>query len=138
MPITAPDLTAPEGYVEPSLFPDDDAAALTARLDAYIADGELQAAGVAAGAEHDAAVAEWAYHRAFHAVHVRLLGAASSTSRGARTESYLWSQIERFGTLADEHKASFARVLAAATAASAAAIQPAVPISRSSVLEYTW
>lgn len=104
MAITPADLTAPLGDIEPSFFPNDDAGALTTRLQTYITDGTARAngAGVSA-AQLDAAVKAWSYYRAYRAIWLRLSeapGSVSLTDQGskARTDQ----QREAFKVMSDE------------------------------------
>jgi hypothetical protein len=91
MAITSADLLAPLGDIEPSFFPSDDPAALDARLNAYIADGEAQAAAAQVPEVNtDAAVEAWAYYRAYKAIWLRLSEAPSSLSmidQGSRSRT---------------------------------------------------
>ncbi|HEY7234904.1 MAG TPA: hypothetical protein VH539_12190 [Gemmatimonadaceae bacterium] len=91
MSITPADLLAPVGEIEPSFFPSDDDATLEARLQAYIDDGEAQAANAAVPDEGtDQAVEAWAYYRAYKAIWLRLSEAPSSlsfTDQGSRSRT---------------------------------------------------
>lgn len=100
MPLTAAAVREPQGHVSPSLFPADDAAALDARLAAYIAEAEARpAVGALDTVENrDAAAAAWVYYRAFRAAHADRLASASQRSvDGSGSSGILWSQIEALG-----------------------------------------
>lgn len=96
-------LIAPEGEIEPAMFPGDSPTALADRVQAYITAGtdKATADGVAAG-DLDAAARAWAYYRAFRAVFVRLSASPSSVSLANQGgSSRTTSQISEFAALAE-------------------------------------
>lgn len=113
MAVLPADLKAANGgRLEPSLlFPDEDATALDQRLQKYIDQGVVRAAGLT-GTELDDAVALWAYHRAFEAVWVRLSSNPSSVQLNDQGSSqYLITQIQNFKDLSDAVLAEFEEVV---------------------------
>lgn len=128
MPVIAANLLAPTGEVDPSYFPQDTAAELTTRLDAYIADANARvAAWTAENTGHtlktDAAVQAWAYHRAFKQVHMDLSidpARADFTGQGGRT--YLLEQINTFRRNAEHWLHEYQAALSAGLPASTKAV----------------
>lgn len=132
MAIQGADLLSPAGEVELVLFPGESAAAVTARLDAYLVDAyaklDAQAAGMTE-AERDLAAADWAYHRAYRAVETRLAAEPASATlddQGSRT--YTAAQIQQFGKLAAAKLAAWAQRIEAFTGTAAAPVTGFVPI----------
>lgn len=111
MAITGQDLISPAGEVEEALFPGEDSASITARLDGYVTDAYQRinvAAPDMAEADKDRAAEDWAYHRAYTAVYIRLSAEpaqASLDDQGSR--SYLISQIQNFRNMAQDRLQAF-------------------------------
>ena len=128
MAVTAADLTSPTGEIEPAvLWPGEAGATTTARLTAYVADGELQAADIAAGASHDAAVKAWAYHRAYMSVYMRLTAEPTATTINDQgSASWSTQQVQNWKDLADAKLAAFTEIVDEATDAEPTATQPTV------------
>lgn len=119
MAVLPADLKAANGgRLEPSLlFPDEDATALDQRLQKYIDQGVVRAAGLT-GTELDDAVALWAYHRAFEAVWVRLSSNPANVDlRDQGSASYLREQIQNFKDLSDAALEEFVDAVPEAAAA---------------------
>src|SRR4051812_17827765 len=75
MAVTVADMLAPRGWIEPPMFPADrDAAALSARLNEYLAQGRANVAGLPAlsAEQQDAAVRAYVNYRAADAIVDRL------------------------------------------------------------------
>ena len=132
MAITGADLIAPGGEVEAALFPGEDNAAITARLDGYVVDAYARINAAAPGmaeAEKDRAAEDWAYHRAFTAVFLRLSAEparAELEDQGSR--SYLVSQIQSFKTQAQEKLQEFNRRLETAVGGTGLPPSMGVPV----------
>lgn len=117
MAVVPSDLKTPIGKIDgASMFPGEVTATLDARLEAYIDEGEDEAGPLSewdSQAELDAAVTQWAYYRAFEAVHIRLIANPAMVGiAGEGNTAFTSSQIESFGTLAAEFKARFAALIA--------------------------
>lgn len=127
MAVAAADLKSPAGEIEGAvLWPGETDSQVTARLSAYVADGETQAAEIAAGSR-DAAVKAWAYYRAYMAVYMRLTAEPSTvTVNDQATVSMLVTQIQNWKDLADAKLASFTDLLDSATETEPTATQPTV------------
>lgn len=109
MAVTAADLQAPKGVIEPeSMFPGLDAVALNDRLTQYIADGVTRVGAILTGTDADDAVKLYAYHRAYLAVYIRLSASPNSATLTDQA-SYAFSsaQIKAFGDLAQRYLADF-------------------------------
>lgn len=110
MAVTPDDLKSPTGRIDPAVFfPGEQTVDVDVRLQAYIDEGESEAADIASDVDaFDAAVILWAYYRAFDAVHMRLVGLPSSIDIAEEgSTSYTSSQIETFGLKAADFLASF-------------------------------
>lgn len=111
MAITGQDLISPAGEVEEALFPGEDSASITARLDAYVTEAYQRINAAAPGMEEedkDRAAEDWAYHRVYTAVYLRLSAEpaqASLDDQGSR--SYLISQIQNFRNMAHDRLQAF-------------------------------
>ena len=128
MAVTAADLTSPVGEIEPAvLWPGELGATTTERLTAYVADGELQAADLSAGASRDAAVKAWAYYRAYMAVYIRLTAEPTSkTINDQASESFSVQQIQNWKDMADAKLATFTELVDEATDVQPTLTQPTV------------
>lgn len=101
MAVTPAQLLAPQGDLEASLFPGEATDALNMRLQGYISEGEARTSD-------DAAVRAWAYHRAFHAVYIRLTTTPHQVSfEDQGGHSYLMSQIENVYNLSRRYLEEF-------------------------------
>lgn len=91
------DLLEPLGDLTPGMFPDDDAAALTARLDGYLTRATTIATPAVAAEDLDDAVRAYAYYLAFRAA-ANLLASkpASAALQGLGSVSYSASQFQYF------------------------------------------
>lgn len=135
MAVTHDDLLAPEGELDPSLFPSDDASALSTRLDAYIAAAAARLAAYPTGSISDdvadAATRAYAYAEAYAAVYRRMAAQPMSTTLADQgSVSYNVQQAREFKVLSDEKRAEFASYLPVAapdTAAELFARSGAVP-----------
>lgn len=133
MAVAAADLLSPNGEIEVSFFPGEDETAVTGRLTAYISDGNAKAASLS-GAEKDAAVTAWAYHRAYKAIYTKLLRNPSSWSlEGEGSASISGEQIKAFGRLADDYLAVFNAAVVVPVNANAPSAA-----SSSTVNAFTW
>lgn len=121
MPVTGANLLEPQGPLASSFFPEEDGdAAVTARLDAYLADGyqrvtDWTTANPDAVVDADDAATAWALHRAYTAIHLRLSANPANASlddQGSRY--YLVSQIRTFGEKASEYLQQFEAILESA------------------------
>lgn len=136
MAITGQDLLSPAGEVEGVLFPGEDSASITSRLDGYVQDAyeRIQvAAPEMAAVDQDRAAADWAYYRVYTAVHLRLSAEPASASlddQGSR--SYLMTQIQNFRHLANAKLAEFNHRLE--TSIGGATLPP----SKAVVVKPTW
>lgn len=109
MAVTPASLLEPAGLVTPSLFPGEGDATLTARLQAYINEGDEKTAT-------DAGIRAWAYHRAFMAVWIRLTTNPNTENfQDQGGHSFLQSQIENVKRIADEQLALFTSLTTSAT-----------------------
>lgn len=102
-------LIAPEGEIEPAMFPGDKAEALESRVQAYLTHGyEKATAAEVLDADRDDAARAWAYHRAFRSVFVRLSASPASVSLDAQcSTSRTAQQIAEFGRLAAQYEAEY-------------------------------
>lgn len=121
MAVTAPDLTAPAGELDRAiLFPADDAGAFTARLTAYLAQGEAKAAAITDADTKDAAVTAWAYYRAYDAVATRMLAEpATQDFADAGGIGFTGEQLAGMQALAATKRAEFDGLVADAEAVQA-------------------
>jgi hypothetical protein len=105
MTVTAEQLIAPQGELEPALFPVGD---LQTRVDAYLVDAQAKAvaANVPSG-NQDAAVTAWVYHRAYTAVARRLAVEPERAEVDDQGRTYNVKQAGVFQSLADQFKAEF-------------------------------
>lgn len=127
-------LIAPEGEIEPAMFPTDTAEQLAHRVQAYITAGTEKASadGVDAGDLDDAARA-WAYYRAFRAVFVRLSATPSSiTLNDQGGTARLLTQIVHFDKLAADYLTEYTGLVPAA------AVARVVPQSAATKTRITW
>lgn len=96
MAVTHEDLLQPTGEIEAAWFPGDDAAALQARLETYIAEGVEASADVAAEST-DTATKAYAYWRAYQTVYLRLSGSPASVGVvGHLNRQYTQGQLSAF------------------------------------------
>jgi len=104
MAISSADLIAPVGLVEASLFPGEASNVMAERLDGYLDEGYTRATAAEADeANHDEAAKQWAYHRAFLQVYLRLSANPSQVDvDGKGSHQYLISQINNFKNLSDD------------------------------------
>lgn len=106
MAVTAPDLLAPKGEIEPDLFPSEVEGegaplALLDRLKAYLEDEEAQNVP-------DKAAKAWAYHRAYHAVYLSMsANPIQADQEGQGSSGYSADQAKRFKALAEEKLAQY-------------------------------
>lgn len=117
MALDAAHFTEPAGELAPHLFPLTDAdreagttegAKLAGLLATWIAEGTTRAAALPAGTTRDAAVEDWAYHRAKRSIYLRLSSAPSRVeAEGESGFSYTQAQISTFGAEAARHLADF-------------------------------
>lgn len=112
MAVTHDDLLAPEGELEPSLFPSDDTSALSARLVAYVAAAMARLstypAGTISAAVADAATRAYAYAEAYAAVYRRMAAQPTSwTIVDQGSTSYSVQQAREFKQLSDAKRAEF-------------------------------
>lgn len=140
MAVAPADLTAPKGAVQPSFFPDDDAAALAARLQLWITEGTERAEDIADIDAHDRAVAAWAYYRAFRAVYLRKSDEPSTVElRDQGSRQNLITQIQNFRDEAEAYRAEFEALLAAAAQdAGTVPSAPPVPATTSVPITFVW
>lgn len=108
MAVATDDLLAKNGgEIDPALFPTDGPSGLAVKLAAWVSEGEGKTADLTGDAA-DQAVRDWAYHRAFKAVWVRLSSRPASKELPDQVSTaYTDGQIANFKTLADDHLAAF-------------------------------
>lgn len=144
MAVTPSNLLAPEGPVEPELFPGEsehDNTALITRLSGYIAQGVTKVAGytdITEEAEVDEAVRVWALYLAFRAAHtLSLTRPAEDHTEVAVLGRTVYDEDQRKGLkdLANEYLAEFQILVVSATSRSAAS--PGIPSHQTSN-EYDW
>lgn len=105
MTVTAEQLIAPQGELEPALFPLGD---LATRVDAYLVDALAKTAAASVpSAQQDAAVTAWVYHRAYTAVARRLAVEPERAEVDDQARTYNVKQSSTFQSLADQFKAEF-------------------------------
>jgi hypothetical protein len=117
VPLTGSDLIAPKGEIETALFPAEDSAALSLRLQGYLdeAYAKLSTLVLPDGVDVDDAAQSYAYYRAYKAVHLRMsASAASAQIEGEASRTFLASQIATFADLRDEMLQEWNDVLALA------------------------
>lgn len=126
------ELRSPSGDLADSLFPGESASKLEDRLQGYIDEGAalVAAAGLTGPQEDvDEAVKNWAYYRAYGAVYVRMINSPSTViMEGQGQNSTLWSQIEAFKTLRDEHLVYYRNSLPVTITESAALLPPSTSV----------
>lgn len=114
MPLTGADLIAPKGEVERALFPNETDAALAARLDGYLADGQARAAAtLTVQADIDRAATVFVYYRAASAAYSRIL--ASPTSVTVANEGgtvFTTEQLRALKGRADDYKQEWLSLIA--------------------------
>lgn len=140
MAVAPADLTAPKGAVQSSFFPDDDAAALSARLQLWITEGTERAEDISDAEANDRAVAAWAYYRAFTEFADRISAAPKTVElrdQGSRT--YGDPQFEYWQKRAQGYLAEFERLLVeAAQDAGTVPSAPPVPATTSVPATFAW
>lgn len=100
MALTAQDMLAPKGEVEDGFFP---AEGLEERLEEYLRQGAEQVEDLDLdpdGRKYRQAVLAWAYHRAYHALYLRMSSRPIQAGLdGQVTSSYDPDQARRFADL---------------------------------------
>lgn len=151
MALAAADLLEPSGEIAAALFPDDTAppatgaGSLLARLTAYLEDATrvIAAGTVVSGGDEDEAARQWAYYRAWRAVHTAMSATAATVTAGGATpvtRSFLGTQIQNFQTKADGALAAFRALVPdpVTTASTTAAAARPAPASSSVALTVAW
>jgi len=104
MAVLASDLLQPAGHLDAKLFPGLDSSAVTAALDAYIAEAVTRISDL--GIDDDDAdtyTKAWAYCRAYTRISERLLAVPSSASiEGEAARQYDIKQSEGFARIASQ------------------------------------
>lgn len=137
MPLLAADVREPKGHVSTALFPADDAAALDARLTAYLAEAYARpaVAALAAGTQQDEAAAAWVYARAFRAAYnERIASALQKSVDGSGSSAYSDAQLDKIADEADR----WLRVYDERTADTGVATGHGVPATRSHSINFRW
>jgi hypothetical protein len=114
--VLTPDaLLEPNGELEAAwLWPNAEDEDVADRLRQYLTEGYAKAAAVEDEDSLDEAARQWAYHRAFKGVYQRLLALPSTAEDDQGSQSFLLTQIEHVGELADAALAAFEDLVAAA------------------------
>lgn len=100
--LSATDLLEPKGELNaPALWPRKDINVVSANLSEYLNEGYGKAAALSEADQHEAA-RQWAYYRAYKDVYKRLLAMPSTVQTSDQgSSSYLLTQMEHVGELAD-------------------------------------
>lgn len=133
MPIFAADLTAPAGLVEGAFFPNEESNTLADRLTGYLTEGYARAAASDADIEtHDEAARQWAYHRVFLQVYLRLSASPSQLDvEGKGSHQYLMSQINNFKKMSDDALVAHQNLLLPLTTARSTSTRPSHTVRNS-------
>lgn len=114
MPFTATDCVEPKGELEPAdIWPDLSRNEALANISEYLAEGYARSAAITDAGDKDEAARQWTYHRGHSAAYKRLLLQASTVEVGNQgSSSWLLTQIEHVGELAEQALAEFNALLA--------------------------
>jgi hypothetical protein len=113
----ASDLLYPKGELEAAvLWPGVDPTVVVGNLEEHLTEGYAKAAAITDAATKDQAARQWAYAKAYGGVYRRILALPSTVSTSDEgSSSYLLTQMEHIGELAEAAMAEFDRILAEAT-----------------------
>lgn len=116
MAVLPSDLLAPQGELEPSLFPGDDSSSLSVRLSRYLSDAGAVLAGYPDGsitpAQSDRAQSAYAYAESYAAIYRRMAAAPmSATLADQGSVTYNIAQMREFKALSESKRAEFTSLL---------------------------
>jgi hypothetical protein len=141
MSVVVGDLVAPDGPIEPPLFPGEgdgtSPSPLFIRLSSYLAQAEAKASGIAFP-DPDEAISAWALYLSFHAAYMVAVARPATENSMVPvlgSDSYQKDQRDALLAAANEYKAIFNQLLVAVPDAT---VQPIGAPTRSTPLEFEY